>query len=179
MHCESYSSPSLANTLIIGNTAEFGGGLNCYNHSSPTLVNCTFSGNAAIRGDRLAGGMSCFESSRPMLENTIIAFSVEGDAVRCLSGSIATLTCCDVYGNADGDWTGCIAAQAGVNGNFSADPLFCDPSAGDFRLQSDSPCLPGNHPLGWNCGLVGALGQGCGPVALTPQTWARVKARYR
>jgi hypothetical protein len=60
-----------------------------------------------------------------------------------------------------------------------ADPLFCDAAAGDFTLAANSPCLPGNHPNGVNCGLIGALGQGCGPVALTPQTWARLKARYR
>jgi len=65
-----------------------------------------------------------------------------------------------VYGNEFGtlDWTGCIAGQGGVNGNFSADPRFCDLLGGDLRLRSTSPCLdaPG-------CGLVGTLGQGCVP----------------
>ncbi len=60
--------------------------------------------------------------------------------------------------------------------NLDTDPFFCDPANGDYSLAEDSPCLPENNDWGV---LIGALGQGCGPVALTPQTWARVKARYR
>ena len=27
--------------------------------------------------------------------------------------------------------------------------------------MANSPCLPGNHPDGYDCGLIGALGEGC------------------
>ena len=84
-----------------------------------------------------------------------------------------------LHGNAGGDWIGGIAGQLGVSGNFSADPLFCDPDNGDFTLSSQSPCLPGNHPDGADCGLIGALGQGCDPVSVEPETWAGIKSRYR
>jgi hypothetical protein len=68
------------------------------------------------------------------------------------------LTCCDIYGNAGGDWVGCIADQAGINGNFSDDPLFCDIAAGDYHLDDSSPCAPANN----DCGvLIGVLGVGC------------------
>jgi hypothetical protein len=64
-----------------------------------------------------------------------------------------------VYGNAGGDWVGCIADQYGVNGNFSADPLFCDPTHDDFTLAATSPCAPENSP--GECGLIGAWPVGC------------------
>jgi hypothetical protein len=68
------------------------------------------------------------------------------------------LTCCDVYGNAGGDWVGYIADQAGINGNFSADPLFCDTANGDLHIFNASPCAPANN----SCGvLIGALDVGC------------------
>ena len=60
--------------------------------------------------------------------------------------------------------------------NLNADPLFCDPENGDYSLAANSPCLPDFNE--WQV-LVGALGEGCAPVALNPQTWARVKAKYR
>jgi hypothetical protein len=57
---------------------------------------------------------------------------------------------------------GRIAKQYGVNGNFSGEPLFCDRDGDDLRLNPDSPCVPGNHPDGSECELIGALGVGCG-----------------
>ncbi|HUV37685.1 MAG TPA: T9SS type A sorting domain-containing protein [Patescibacteria group bacterium] len=73
----------------------------------------------------------------------------------------AELSCCDVYGNEGGDWVNGIAGQDSLPHNFSADPLFCDAGAGIFTLHSASPCLPGNHPNGCDCGLIGAEGLGC------------------
>jgi hypothetical protein len=69
------------------------------------------------------------------------------------------LTCCNLYGNTNGDWIGCIADQEGSNGNISLDPLFCDAENGEFSLCSDSPCALDNNP---GCGQIGALGTGCG-----------------
>ncbi len=46
-----------------------------------------------------------------------------------------------------------------LGGNFEADPLFCDQV--DYLLREDSPCLPGNHPEGMDCGTIGARGAGC------------------
>jgi hypothetical protein len=157
MHCVG-SSPTLTNCTFLGNsTAADGGGMYCVG-SSPTLTNCTFSGNSAILG----GGMYSLENSSPTLEKTIIAFSTQGEAVYCDGSSSAMLNCCDVYGNAGGDWVGCIAAQNGINDNFSIDPLFCGPSgSGNYFLQSISPCAPSSSPCGE---LIGALPVGCGVI---------------
>ena len=66
-----------------------------------------------------------------------------------------------MYGNAGGDYVGCIAGQVGIpQGNMFVDPLFYDRTNGDFTLRSDSPCLP-NSQLNL-CGvLVGVFGEGC------------------
>ena len=48
--------------------------------------------------------------------------------------------------------------------------------AGKAGIQSDSPCAPANST---GCGLVGALPVGCGPVALDPVSWGRIKGQYR
>ncbi|GJM43560.1 MAG: hypothetical protein DHS20C21_04020 [Gemmatimonadota bacterium] len=93
------------------------------------------------------------------------------------------VACTNSFGNVDrfgnnADWIGCVSGQSSINGNFSADPLLCDADAGDYHLQWGSPCLPANSPEG--CGLIGAFGfGGCNSVSVTPESWARVKARYR
>jgi hypothetical protein len=56
------------------------------------------------------------------------------------------------------------------------DPAFCDPEGGDFTLEPISPCLPANS-LG--CGLIGALGEGCGIVSIEADSWSAIKAKYR
>jgi Disaggregatase related len=65
--------------------------------------------------------------------------------------------CSNVYANAAGNYVG-IPDQTGINGNISADPLFCDTANGDFRIAKQSPCAPLNN----SCGVqIGAFGIGC------------------
>jgi hypothetical protein len=109
-----------------------------------------------------------------VLERNIIAFNT-GLPFQCWSPN-ATLACSNVFGNSAGD----AICLDDLGGNFSADPLFCDVDGGDFTLQADSPCLPGQHPDGADCDLIGALGEGCGgstPVETT--SWGRIKELYR
>jgi hypothetical protein len=129
---------------------------------------CTVAGNEA-------GIEEISRPPGPYLYRTIIACNSRG------AGGCAEVFCCDIYGNQEGDWVGCIAGQYGVNGNFSACPSFCSMDAWDFRLCNESPCLPGNHPDGYDCGLIGALGEGCacGPTETEPTTWSGIKAVYR
>jgi hypothetical protein len=47
------------------------------------------------------------------------------------------------------------------NGNLWTDPIFCDGPGGDYSLSGFSSCLPGSHPQGHACGLIGAFAQGC------------------
>ncbi len=64
----------------------------------------------------------------------------------------------DIFGNSAGDWEGVLSEVADSNGNFSADPRFCDPENGDYHIDAYSPCAPEYSPNGQ---LVGALGVGC------------------
>ena len=136
--------------IFSSNSADSGGGVYCYN-SAVDISGCTFSDNS---GGMSGGGMCCI-STDLLLNNTIIAFSSQGEGIYCDGVGDVTLTCCDVYGNADGHGSGFGFGY----GNITEDPLFCAPHADDFRLRSDSPCAPGNSPGG--CGLIGALGVAC------------------
>lgn len=134
-----------------------------------------------VNGSTLSGntghGISIGGIATATITNSILSYSTSGSGILCsiLSGG-ATVSCCDVWGNAGGD--GICTTDAG--GNFSLDPLFCDRAAGDYTLADGSPCLPGNHPQGENCGLIGALGQGCsGPTATEDATWGAIKGMFR
>lgn len=178
-----YCNPILERCSFVDNSAHDGGGAYCLYYASPDLTDCTFWGNHAVAyggaiwcGDSaptlerctlvadsagIAGGGMHLNRSDPTLENTIIAFATGGSAVYCYDGASAPLlSCCDLYGNAGGDWVGCIASQAGVSGNIALDPLFCDGADGDFRLDSDSPCAPFTDPNP-ECDLIGAWSVGC------------------
>lgn len=113
----------------------------------------------------------------PTIENTVVAFSERGAGIGCLGGTVPVLTCCDLFGNAGGDWVGPIASQYGVNGNISEDPLFCDAQAGDLTLHGDSPCAPFSLPNP-ECDLIGAWPVGCGPTPATSTTWGQLKALF-
>ena len=138
--------------------------------ASPTIFGCTFQGNSSGQG----GGLACGFNSFPVLHQTIIAESREGSAVYCIECAVPYISCCDIYGNAGGDWVDCIASMAGTNGNICEDPLFCDGNGYDFRLECASPCVDG-----YGCGQIGALGVGCGASLVEPTTWSSLKARYR
>ncbi len=92
------------------------------------------------------------------IENSIFAFNQ--DAGLTVDPSEVSIACTDVFANTGGDWDA-IPGYLGIDGNFSADPLFCDPASDDYHLQNISPCALGRHPDGADCGLIGALGIGC------------------
>ncbi|MCK4548378.1 MAG: hypothetical protein KAW17_13160 [Candidatus Eisenbacteria sp.] len=97
--------------------------------------------------------------------------------------SWTSVDCNDIWGNYEDFPQGIIPWDPPDNsGNFSEDPLFCDPDNGDYSLNSCSPCLPGNHPIGFDCGLIGAFGEGCSSTRIggaSTDTWGAVKALYR
>jgi hypothetical protein len=166
------SGPNLVDRCtFVGNTAGHEGAALWSEKISATYVrNCTFWGNASPDGTVLAGNYQFG------MENTIVAFSTQGPGVASYE-DYAELTCCDIFGNAGGDWVGTIADQYGVNGNICKDPLFCDPENGDFELDAASPCAPFSPPNP-ECDLVGAWPVGCGGTPVTRTTWGGIKALY-
>ncbi len=175
MHLQE-SAAVVENCVIVDNTASTypGGGIICNTDSFVRVSGCTFVRNAAM-GLGPGGGIACWYSSTVIIENSIIANSTQGEGVHCDETSIATITCSNVFGNAGGDWIGCLEGQLGVNGNISADPIFCDPTLLDFTIREDSPCAPEYSA----CGLIGALPVGCEALSIQPSSWGKIKARYR
>lgn len=154
VYCRDGSDASFINCTFYENSADNGGAILAY-ESDLTITNCTFAYNAA---NDHGAGIHCLSSS-PTVSNTIVAFSTAKEGVHCIGGN-PTLTCCDVYGNAGGDWVGCIAAQADLNGNICDDPMFCHPPTGNFGLINGSPCAPFSPP-NEECDLIGAWPAEC------------------
>jgi predicted outer membrane repeat protein len=189
------STPTATRCTFTSNSAfQLGGAAECHAQCYAFFAECVFLLNTVTRdGAALAGvtswieidactfyenaaghdgaGVYLEEGGIAVLDNTIIAGSTDGQAVYGDdAGCAATASCCDVFGNVDGDWVSCLAGQQGVNGNISEDPLFCDAPNGDLTLHADSPCAPENSPAG--CGLIGSLPVGCGVAAVSGEVTA-------
>lgn len=149
------SSFSLSYCTLVGNSALEGGAIFSREAGTPTINNCTFYDNTAYM---IGADIDCQSVLQLDVSNTIFAFGNSSSAIWCGGAASATLTCCNVYGNASGDWTDCISGQLGIDGNISVDPFFCDSLSGDFYLKSCSPCAAENNG---ECGRIGALPVGC------------------
>ncbi|MBN2171008.1 MAG: hypothetical protein JW819_06805 [Candidatus Krumholzibacteriota bacterium] len=194
--CEQGAAPLLTDCQLTDNLADYGGGVLC-DQASPELTGCAVLANEALqRGGGLYGG----DWSRPILSACTLAanaapagsglsavFQAEVSLTRCLvvlgTGSAAVevlygaevrLECSGVWGNSGGDWNDAIAGQLGLDGNIDDDPQFCGAAAGDYALQSDSPCTAGASA----CGAMGAFPVLCGADATPLRTWSAIKSLY-
>ncbi|MCP3998508.1 MAG: hypothetical protein GY722_26085, partial [bacterium] len=153
-----------------------GGAIFADETAAPTVEDCTFTSNIASDGSAIFGNLeaditvrrSTFwnnsnevitigEDSQALIENCILAFNT-GYAVSCFSNGIIWVQCSNIYGNTNGNWTGCITGLDGIMGNMELNPVMCDPAGGDYTLHASSPCAPANSG---SCGLIGAWPVGC------------------
>jgi hypothetical protein len=117
------------------------------------------------------------QGASPLIRNNIISRVSAG--VSCILGASPTIECNDIF-DTDYPYHNECTDQTGINGNISVDPEFCGAwDTIDYRLQSDSPCAPGNHPDGYDCGQIGAKGVGCSTTPTKKSSWGAVKALYR
>ena len=163
------STPSFDGCTFDNNSALFTGGALSFEYiAEPTLTQCTLYANSAPEGS----GIWC--DANFSMDNCIIAFGITGEAVHCV-GDSPEPACSDIYGNAGGDWVGCLAGLDMIDNNFSEDPLFCNAPGGIFHIDVASPCTADNVPA---CGQVGAWGIDCdSPVKA--RSWGEIKAMYR
>ncbi len=163
--------PLITGCIIAGNSTtgaySDGGGI-WVQTAGLVLENTTVYGNATqgIQPDYgNAGGIgmaTSFFSPHPItIERCIVASSTRGAGMYLTgTGPLPVINCCDVWNNAGGN-----SVPVGGTGNFSQNPLLCDPAQGDYYLVPGSPCEAGNHPGGpGTCaGLgIGAYTAGCG-----------------
>jgi hypothetical protein len=200
-----HASPRLERCTIIGNRA-YDGGAVYKSLGVPEFIECTIRENISDRGWVLSGsgryvrtvvvdnGFVAPPSTHQV--GILTATSIESCTIvrnrsywltvlmynGTMSGSIVAFNesrgvmcdgagafeCSDVFGNQGGDEL----CGTDLGSNFSLDPLLCE----DYTLDSASPCSPAHSPTG--CGLIGALGIGCG-AAVEPATWGRIKALGR
>ncbi len=147
--CCNESGANIEENLIFDNNASRGGALSFSANSDCFVTNNTIVDNSAVYGT----AVFCRLESDPLMENCILAYNMgSGTSVYCLDNSNPLLICCDVYGNEGGDWVGCIADQAGLNNNFSLDPVFCDADQDIYNISVISPCAPDNNECGAGIG---------------------------
>lgn len=149
-----------------GGSRDCEGGAIGVSNAHVIINRCTIVGNIAPSGGGI--GIDAWASDASIVEvtNTIIAFNQEGGAFTCsLPYDQVSIHCTDIYGNVGGDWSDCISGMQDLHHNLSADPLFCDLGAGDFTIDSGSPCATENSG---GCWLIGAWPVGCG-VAGAPE----------
>ena len=145
--CDWWSSPTLTNCTIAGNTAGLGGGgLGCYYDSSPTLTNCTITGNAAEGVNGAGGGVHCLHNGNPTLSNCTIVGNTAGyggGGVLCGDSSVI-LANCILWGN----WAYHVGPQGYVGGSSSVLSVsYSDVEDGQAGIYVDGGTLdwgPGN-----------------------------------
>jgi hypothetical protein len=167
--------------VLVGNTAEQGGAIWGNGYNDEVSWGCTYALNGASTGGAIYAQTGY--GWPVVLENTVIAHSSQGAAVHADSSVPLQITCTDLYENMDGDWVGPLAPFENLDGNFSADPCFCDLDAHELTVCGDSFCLPAYSPGGCEA-RVGALGAGCpdcgcaGGVATESRSWSAVRGIF-
>jgi len=131
------ASPVISHNIIVNNTAGFAGALSVKSGSAPTLVNNTIANNKS----NFSFGAIMLEASSISIVNTIIIDDIN---IIHLSGSTVDMT----YSCLSNDFSG--------TGNFVADPMFENPTAGSgieyngleasWALLADSPCIDAGDP---------------------------------
>jgi len=144
---------------------------------SATVRRCVIAGNEGRDGAAImANGELVLEASLidrtgegggiwlgPSFQGSIsrnIIHENRGPAIVLDANRSGDVHCNALWNNDEDAITGDFPMSWGDNGNFSADPLFCDHTA-DLRVDAASPCLPGQDVYGAGCGLIGPYGQGC------------------
>ena len=188
IYCEDGGAPIIRKNLIYNNEGGVGSAIYIRNCSAIIDSN-TIAYNTSYY-EFLPMGAIVIETDQPVvLANNIIVYNngySDGGVsagIHCvLDNSNITFVCNCIIGNTPADYAGFCTDQTGINGNISIDPQFCavkPDSTRNFYIQSDSPCVPGNHPDGASCGLIGYNNIGGGPNSVEMESWGKIKSLYR
>jgi predicted outer membrane repeat protein len=159
-------TPVVRRNVFVRNQAGLEGGAIYAGQVGTVLMDHnTFYGNAA---DGPGPAVMLQPDVCVVFENNIVSWSA--GASPAVHASCGEVDCNDFWMNAGGDYKG---MSPGAHDLF-LDPQFCDAAGDDFTLMDCSPCVEG-----FGCGLIGALGVGCGGSATIPSTWGGLKDLFR
>src|SRR5262245_55059597 len=136
------SNALIVQNLITGNQAGVGGGIYWLVARRPRLVNNTIADN-----DATAAGSGIFAEGSVVqteLTNNIIVAKPGQAAFYCgnLSGqNQAIIRFNNSFSSGGPAYGGNCSNRTGTDGNISADPLFTNPTQGDYHLQPGSPSI--------------------------------------
>ncbi len=154
----SASSSVVDSCVFHDNDAARSGGAIAMINATPQFSNCTaYRNSAGVNG----GGVYVGVGGNPSLARCVVSHAAAGGGIFGETTAVgASVSCCDVFGNAGGDYAGSISDRTGIDGNISADPVFCDAGFTPPVLSISvlSPCAPASSPC---AELIGALGVGC------------------
>ncbi len=127
---------TVVNTFIVGNgnsLATTFGGVRINNGAgvAPQRFELNTVANNAALAAAASAGVEC-TTGDPMTASSSVVFLTTG-GMASVTGSCAWAFS-DIEGGAPGE------------GNIDADPLFVDPSTGDYHLQPNSPCIDAADP---------------------------------
>jgi len=141
--CRVDSSPLIMNNVICHNESNSNaGGIYCFLASSPAIVNNIIFGNKAS----IVGGGICLQrGNSPTIYNSILWNNTApaGHEIAVLfyhTPSSLSVSYSDVQGGEAGVFVDSSCTLNWGAGMIDADPLFVDPTGGDFHLKWDSPC---------------------------------------
>jgi predicted outer membrane repeat protein len=170
------SSPTVEHNIFRANQAALGGGVYCNNFSEGPIRYNTFDENSALSG--AGSAICCTNFSAAPISNNIIVNSPLGTPIDTKNDSVPTISCVCFFNNAAGDTRPPGSIDGG--GIFSLDPEFCGiDGSGNYFLQSDSPCAPGNTAAPGNCGQIGRHPVSCGTTPPREKSWGATKALFR
>jgi hypothetical protein len=160
-----------SSSALITNNIFYIGGYAVYSVSATTgeISNNTI--------DKYDVGMLSELGPTQLIRNNIISRGFWG--IQCVN-SLLTVECNDIFDMSSGPYDIGLCSVQPDESNFFTDPEYCGvDDSGNYFLQSDSPCAPGNHPDGYECGLIGALPVNCGKVDVEKKSWGSIKSMYK
>ena len=163
------ASPAFGFCTFVGNESPLhGGAAYLFNGAEPSFFRCSFALNEAADG----GCLYLFLDCHATLEQNVFAWAGAGGVMTCLGSTpLATHNLAWESGTHE-------PFCGAYSDNLYLNPRFCGVIENrDFRLRSDSPCLPQSPDNPWDLPL-GAWDEDCGPQAAGASSWSQLKARY-